>query len=309
MADTGSLVDGPAFEEVSWRLRTRTLNTREHTLIMGVVNVTPDSFSDGGSFTTPRAELDHDAAINHGLRLRESGADLVDVGGESTRPGSRGVDLAAELGRVIPVVEGLAAAGVIVSVDTSKAGVATAAIDAGAEVINDVTSLADPAMAPVCADAGVGVVLMHKQGPPETMQDDPHYGEVVSEVRDYLLDAAERARRAGIPSDRVCLDPGIGFGKTLEHNLELLARLDVLVAIGLPILVGASRKGSLGKILEQSGHPAPAPNRDPATGATVALAVAQGAAVVRVHNVGAALQAARTADAIVRTRRRDRQVC
>ena len=283
------------FRPVTWRLRTETLSNRDHTLIMGVMNVTPDSFSDGGLLP------DADAAVRHGLELWEAGADLVDVGGESTRPGSRGIDAATELDRVVPVVEELVGAGVIVSVDTSKPGVAQAAIDAGAEVINDVTALGDPAMAGVCADAEVGVVLMHMQGTPETMQGDPRYDDVVTEVSDYLLAAADRAVAAGIASDRICIDPGIGFGKTHEHNLQLLAHLRALVATDYPVLVGASRKGSLGKILETAGHPAEAVDRDPATGATVALAIESGVAAVRVHDVAAALQVARTADAIVRT--------
>lgn len=276
------------------------LSTLDHTLIMGVLNVTPDSFSDGGDFFTPSGEVDHDAAIHHGLELQEAGADLVDIGGESTRPGSRGVDATTELDRILPVVRDLAAAGVVVSVDTSKPGVAEASIDAGAEVVNDVTALGDPDMGRVCADAGVGVVLMHLQGSPETMQDDPGYGDVVAEVRDSLLGDAARTEAAGITPNRICVDPGIGFGKTLDHNLALLAHLGVLVDTEYPVLVGASRKGSLGKILELAGHPAGAEDRDPATGATVALAITEGAAVLRVHNVPAAVQAARIADAIVR---------
>jgi len=294
-------IEATPFSPVSWQLRTRTLSTSDHSLIMGVLNVTPDSFSDGGRFSTNAGALDHEAAIAHGLGLWESGADLVDVGGESTRPGSHGVDEATELARILPVVKELVAAGVVVSIDTSKAVVAEAAIEAGVEVVNDVTALSDPAMTGLCADAAVGVVLMHMKGRPDAMQDDPRYDNVVTEVRDYLIAAAEHAVAAGVSSPRVCIDPGIGFGKTLQHNLQLLANLDVLVAAGFPVMVGASRKGSLGKILEQAGHPAPAPGRDPATAATIALAIAQGAAVVRAHNVVAALQATRTADAIVRT--------
>ncbi len=289
-----------SFAPVTWRLRSRTLSTHDHTLIMGVLNVTPDSFSDGGQFITDAGAADLEAAIGHGFALWESGADLVDVGGESTRPGSHGVDEATELARILPVVRELAASGMVISVDTSKPGVAEAAIEAGAEVINDVTALGDPAMSRLCADAEVGVVLMHMKGRPETMQDDPQYDDVVADVRDFLVAAAEEAGAGGVSSERVCLDPGIGFGKTHHHNLQLLAHLDTLVAAGFPVMVGASRKGLLGKILEHAGHPTPAPGRDPATGATIALAVAKGAAVVRVHDVPSALQAARTADAIVR---------
>ena len=269
---------------------------------MGVVNVTPDSFSDGGAFSTPSGAIDHDAAVRHGVRLWEAGADLIDVGGESTRPGSRGVDTTTELGRVLPVVEELAAAGIVVSVDTSKAAVAEGVIDAGAEVINDVTALGDEGMGKVCAAGGVGVVLMHMQGRPETMQDDPRYDDVVVEVRASLVDAAGRASSAGISDDRICIDPGIGFGKTLDHNLDLLANLDAFVETGFPVMVGASRKGTLRKVLERTGRPARAGDRDPATGATIALAVDSGVAVVRVHNVEDAVQAARTSDAIVRAR-------
>lgn len=301
MSDPTSPIETPALHAVSWQLRTQALNTLDHTLIVGVVNVTPDSFSDGGGFWTSPGTLDHDAAIRHGLRLWDEGADLIDVGGESTRPGSRGVDAATELDRILPVVRELAAAGVVVSVDTSKAVVAESGVAAGAEVINDVTALGDPAMVEVCAGAGVGVVLMHMQGRPETMQDDPSYVDVVGEIRDYLVAAARRAVSAGVAPDRICIDPGIGFGKTEEQNLEVLAHLDALVEVGFPVLVGASRKGTLGKILEQAGHPAPAEDRDPATGATVALAVAKGVSAVRVHGVAAAVQVARTADAIVRS--------
>jgi dihydropteroate synthase len=285
---------------VTWQLRTQTLDTRDHTLIMGVVNVTPDSFSDGGAFSSTYGDLDAEAAVRHGLQLWEAGADLVDVGGDSTRPGSVGVDPTTELVRVLPVVGELAAEGVVVSVDTSKPDVAAAVVEAGAEVINDVTGLRDPAMRSVCADSGVGVVLMHMQGVPETMQDDPTYDDVVDEVRTFLLDAAVDAVSAGIEPARICLDPGIGFGKTVAHNLALLAHLDAFVETGYPILVGTSRKGTLGSVLERADHPAAPIDRDPATGATVALAVADGVAVVRVHNVPSALQAARTADAIVR---------
>jgi dihydropteroate synthase len=279
---------------VTWRLRTRTLTTAAHTLVMGVLNVTPDSFSDGGVHVA--------SATAHGMALWEAGADLVDVGGESTRPGSTGVGASVETDRVVPVVSELSAAGVVVSVDTRKPQVAAAAIEAGAEVINDVDALADPAMAEVCADAEVGVVLMHMQGTPETMQDEPRYDDVVAEVRDELVSTASRVEDGGVTRGRICIDPGIGFGKTHAHNLALLANLDVLVATGYPVLAGTSRKGFLGRILDDAGYPATAARRDPATGATVALAIAAGAAVVRVHDVQSALQVARTADAIVRAR-------
>ena len=286
---------------ITWRLRAATLTTEDHTLIMGVVNVTPDSFSDGGDLAATPGTVDHDAAVAHGIRLFAQGADLVDVGGESTRPGTRGVSVEEELARVEPVVAGLVAAGVRVSIDTSKPRVAAAATTAGAEVVNDVTALRQPEMAALCAEAGVGVVLMHMQGTPETMQVDPRYGDVVVEVAADLEARAGTAIQAGVSADRICLDPGIGFGKTFDHNLALLTGLNRIRSLGFPVLVGTSRKGFLGEILERAGHPAGAADRDPATGASVALAIAHGASVVRVHNVANALQSARTADAIVRS--------
>jgi len=274
------------------------LSTADHTLVMGVLNVTPDSFSDGGRFDATDAT---DAAVAAGLDLWRQGADLVDVGGESTRPGSVGVSVAEETDRVISVVAALAAAGVLVSVDTSKPEVAAAALDAGAEVVNDITALADPDMAALCAARGPGVVLMHMQGTPETMQLDPRYHDVVAEVARYLIDRAAAAVAAGVDPARICLDPGIGFGKRLDHNLDLLSGVATLAATGYPVLIGTSRKGFLGEILATAGHGAPADRRDPATHATTALAVVAGAAVVRAHDVVGTLQAARTADAIVRS--------
>lgn len=291
----------PAADPVVWRLRTSDLDTADHTLIMGVVNVTPDSFSDGGNFTGD-AGLDHTAAIAHGVRLYRDGADLVDVGGESTRPGSRGVGVDVEMARTLPVVAGLVSAGIPVSIDTSKPAVAAAAVDAGAEVVNDVTALRDDEMAALCAATGVGVVLMHMQGTPDTMQEAPLYDDVVAEVADDLKSWAGRAIAAGVAPERICVDPGIGFGKSFDHNLALLRGLGDIAHTGFPVLVGTSRKGFLGKILEDAGHPAEAVGRDPATGASVALAIAHGASIVRVHNVAESLQSARTADAIVRFR-------
>ncbi len=267
---------------------------------MGVLNVTPDSFSDGGAFATV-AGTDHQAAIAHGLALWNCGADIVDVGGESTRPGAAGVSVDEEISRVVPVVAGLIAADVIVSIDTSKPEVASAALTAGASVVNDVTAFGHPDMARVCAEGGAGVVLMHMKGSPGTMQNGPTYGDVVDEVGDYLVRRAKAAVAAGIPPERICIDPGLGFGKTFDHNLELLARLGELVGRGFPVLVGASRKRFLGAILESAGFSTEARERDPATAATVALAVAAGAAAVRVHDVRSAVQSARIADAIVRT--------
>ncbi len=258
---------------------------------MAILNVTPDSFSDGGAF------LDTDRAVDRGLEAWRQGADLVDVGGESTRPGAAAVTASEELRRVLPVVERLHAQGVAVSIDTSKAEVAAAALEAGAESVNDVTALGDPEMAAVVAEAGAGLLLMHMQGTPRTMQDDPHYEDVVTEVRDFLTERAACAQRAGVEPGHICIDPGIGFGKDLGHNLDLLAHLGDLVETGLPVLVGTSRKSFLGRMLGIEDPRA----RDVATAATVALAISAGAAAVRVHDVATALQIARVTDAIVRS--------
>ena len=277
---------------VDWQLRTKTLTNSDHTLVMGVVNVTPDSFSDGGRF------FDVTEAIAHGRHLTALGADVVDVGGESTRPGAPPVSAEDELGRVVPVVRALADDGVVVSVDTAKAGVATGAIAAGAEIVNDVSALSDPAMPAVVAESGAGLVLMHMKGTPATMQDDPQYHDVTSEVRDTLLERAAFAESSGIDGDRICLDPGIGFGKTIDHNLALLRDLEVLTSTSYPILVGTSRKSFIGKLAGLS-NPA---ERDAATAGTTALAVAAGVFCIRVHDVPGNLQSARVADAIVRSR-------
>ncbi len=251
--------------------------------IMGVVNVTPDSFSDGGVFD------DAQAAIAHGRRLVAEGAGIVDVGGESTRPGADPVPEPEELARVIPVVEGLAGLdGVQVSIDTMKARVAEAALDAGASYVNDVSAFRhDPDMAALVADRGVDCCLMHMLGEPRTMQQDPRYDDVVDDIRAFLEERLAAAIAAGIAEQRVQLDPGIGFGKTLEHNLELLRRLDELVAIGRPIVVGTSRKSFLGRITGRD-----VTGRVPATVATTVIAYERGARVFRVHDV------APTADAL-----------
>ena len=258
---------------------------------MGVVNVTPDSFSDGGRFGNA------DRAIEYGRQLLADGADLVDVGGESSRPGAEPVPAGEEIKRVVPVVAGLAAAGVPVSVDTTKPEVAAAALEVGAIAVNDITAFGDPDMAPLVAAAGCGVVLMHMQGTPQTMQDDPKYGDVVGEVRDFLIARASAAEAAGVGREYICIDPGIGFGKAQRHNLQLLAHLDELVATGYPVLVGTSRKSFLGRIVEE---PEPS-ERDVATAATVAIAASRGAAIVRVHNVEMTRQAVLVADAMARS--------
>ena len=272
-----------------WRLRGVDL-TLDRPRIMGVVNVTPDSFSDGGNF------LDARAAIEHGLQLIEQGADLIDVGGESTRPGAAPVSVDEELGRVVPVVEALAAAGALVSIDTAKASVAGGAVTAGAVVVNDVTALGDPDMAAVVSRHQVGVVLMHMQGTPQTMQTEPRYGDVVGEVSGFLVERAAEAEAAGVERTSIAIDPGIGFGKTVEHNLVLLRDLGELADLGYPLLVGTSRKSFLGKI---TGRTAP-DDRDLASAVSIALAIERGADIVRVHNVTACREAALLTLAIVR---------
>jgi dihydropteroate synthase len=275
-----------------WRLRTRSLDL-DRTLIMGVLNVTPDSFSDGGRF------LDPDAAIAQGLGMAELGADLVDVGGESTRPGAAAVAAGEELRRVLPVVEALAAAGVVVSIDTSKPEVAEAALAAGAEVVNDVTGFTDPAMVKLAASSGSGVVVMHMQGTPRTMQIEPRYEDVVREIRDFLTDRARLLIESGVRREAVVIDPGIGFGKTVGHNLAILARLGELASTGFPVLVGTSRKSFIGAVTGTDDPVA----RDAATAVSVALAMERGAAVVRVHNVSVCREALLLSEAIVRESR------
>jgi dihydropteroate synthase len=258
--------------------------------VMGVVNVTPDSFSDGGRY------LDPAAAIAHALELQGEGAAILDVGGESTRPGASPVPAEEERRRVIPVIEGVAAEGAaaVISVDTSKAAVAEAALQAGASMVNDVTALrGDPAMAELIARAGVDCCLMHMLGTPRTMQADPRYDDVVSEVKAFLEERAAVAVAAGIAEARILVDPGIGFGKTAEHNLELLRRLDELAELGFPVLIGTSRKSFLGRL---TGRQAPE-DRLAATIATCVLAYQRGASVFRVHDVAPAMDALRVATA------------
>jgi dihydropteroate synthase len=257
--------------------------------LMGVVNVTPDSFSDGGLY------LDPGAAIRHGEELARAGAAILDVGGESTRPGAEEVALEEELRRVVPVIEGLAGGGATVSVDTSKAAVAAAALDAGAEIVNDVTALrGDPEMTALCADRGATVVLMHMLGTPRTMQRDPVYEDVVADVKAFLAERMEAAVAAGVAEERIWLDPGIGFGKTAAHNLELLRRLAELRELGRPLVVGTSRKSFIGKV-----DGSDAGERLGGTIASSVLAVAEGAEVLRVHDVAEVAQAMAVAGAIL----------
>lgn len=245
-------------------------------MVMGILNVTPDSFSDGGKHHVAQQ------AIEAGLRMAREGADIIDIGGESTRPYSTPVDTAEELRRVIPVIRGLAGrVGVPISIDTSKAEVAREAIESGAEIINDVTGLdGDPEMAALAARTSVGVCVMHMRGTPQTMQDDPRYGDVVTEIEGYLIDRLKACVERGIDPERVCLDPGIGFGKTHAHNLELLRATRRFVALGRPILIGHSRKGFIGKVLGDGEA-----DRDAGTVGVSLAVIAAGAAVVRVHAV------------------------
>jgi dihydropteroate synthase len=261
--------------------------------VLGVLNVTPDSFSDGGRFFDP------DDAVAQGVALHAAGADLVDVGGESTRPGAGRVEPAQERRRILPVVEALVAQRVPVSIDTTRSEVAAAALEAGASVVNDVSGgLADPLMAQVVAAAGVPWILMHWRGPSSRMNELAGYEDVLGEVRAELVDRVDAAVMAGVDPARIVLDPGLGFAKTAAHNWALLRRLDVLTALGFPVLVGASRKRFLGQLLaEADGTERPAPGRDGATAAVSALAAAAGAWGVRVHDVGSTMDAIAVATA------------
>jgi dihydropteroate synthase len=260
-------------------------------VIVGILNTTPDSFSDGGDF------LDPEAAAARGAAVLDEGARVVDVGGESTRPGSDPVSPEEEVRRVVPVIERLIAdrPDAVVSVDTYRAATAEAAIRAGASIVNDVTALrGDPAMATLVAEAGCSVVLMHMKGEPKTMQREPHYADVVREVRDFLAEKAEFAVSAGVRPESVIVDPGIGFGKTLQHNLALLRDLDVIVNLGLPVLVGASRKRFIGSITGVGK----ARERVCGTVATNVMAYERGASLFRVHDVRANREALAVAEAV-----------
>ena len=259
------------------------------TRLMGVVNVTPDSFSDGGRFLSP------ERAVEHGRTLAAEGADILDVGGESTRPGAEAVSASEELERVGPVLTALRGVGATISMDTSKSAVAEAALDEGAEIVNDVTALrGDPELAGLCADRGCGVILMHMLGTPRTMQEAPSYDDVVDDVKAFLAQRLRFALDAGIEEERIWIDPGIGFGKTLEHNLEMLRRLGELRELGRPICIGTSRKSFIGKITRR--------DVDDRIGGTIAsnvLALAGGAEVFRVHDVRAVREALQVAEAVL----------
>ncbi len=261
-------------------------------LIMGILNVTPDSFSDGGKFIDPRA------AIEHGLAMAAEGAAIIDIGGESSRPGSAPVPADEQLRRIIPVIDALAAKLAIpVSVDTHDLEVARAALDAGASILNDITALADPRLGELAAARRAPLVLMHMQGTPATMQTAPHYEDIVGEVCDFLVARGKRAQDLGIPKEHLFIDPGIGFGKTQDHNLLLLRHLDRLVATGYRVLVGTSRKRFIGAL---TGRERPA-DRIFGTAATVALCAAAGVSIVRVHDVAAMLDVVRVTHAITQS--------
>lgn len=262
---------------------------------MGIINVTPDSFSDGG------VHFSAQTAIDAGLRMIDEGADLVDVGGESTRPGAEEVPVEEELRRVIPVVEALASKGVKVSIDTLKARVAREALAAGAEMVNDVTALSHPEMAGIVAGASCTVCLMHMQGTPRTMQQNPVYNDVVTEVRDYLVERAQFAQQRGIAKERIWIDPGIGFGKTVQHNLLLLKHLHVLVATGYPVLIGVSRKSFIGRVLNPDS-PLPVEERLEGTLAAQAIAQMSGARIIRAHDVKESRRAIDIVSAVLQAR-------
>jgi dihydropteroate synthase len=279
-----------ATDELWWRFGDRALDCALRTHVMGVLNVTPDSFSDGGLF------LDPEAAVRRGIEMAAEGADVIDVGGESTRPGSDTVPPAVEADRVVPVIKRLAAeVDVPLSIDTRKPEVARTALDAGAVVVNDISGGRDPAMLEVVAGSGAGMVLMHMLGEPKTMQAEPHYDDVVAEVMAYLGARIDAAVQAGIDRERLCVDPGIGFGKTLDHNLELLRRVDAFAELGRPVLVGPSRKSFLGKLLG-----AEVGDRLEGTAAAVAWVAGHGAHIVRVHDVREMVSVVRVVDAIAR---------
>lgn len=262
-------------------------------LIMGVLNVTPDSFSDGGRWGSVSA------AVERGLAMVSEGADWVDVGGESTRPGAAPVSVEEELRRVLPVVEGLVAAGVRVSIDTMKAEVARAAVGAGAGLINDVSGFRDGAMRAVAVETGAGVCVMHMRGEPRTMQGDLVYGDVVGEVRDYLAGQAGLLEAGGVLREKIWVDPGIGFGKTVGQNLRLIRELASIVGLGYPVLVGVSRKSFIGKLLGSEREPAPVEDRLEGTLAAQVLALANGAGILRVHDVLAAKRSLMIAHAVL----------
>ena len=276
------------------KLRSRTLLLGERTLIMGVLNVTPDSFSDGGEFFSA------DRAVKAALAMERAGADILDIGAESTRPGSLGISAAEELARLLPVLQALRGRLKIpISVDTQKASVAEIALGAGAEILNDVSGLKnDPRMAAVAAKSRAPLILMHMRGTPRTMQKKSFARDVMKDVKAGLRESIAKARRAGVSKSQIILDPGIGFGKSFAQNYELLRKLHELAKLGYPLMVGTSRKGFLGTTLAKDGRPAPADQRIWGTAATVTASILNGAHIVRVHDVEELAQVAKVTDAI-----------
>jgi dihydropteroate synthase len=277
-------------QAVALDIRGRRFSLGPRAWLMGIVNVTPDSFSDGGIF------LNEDRAVDHGLELACAGADVLDVGGESTRPGSLPVPEEEELRRVVPVIRRLRPeTGVLISVDTTKSAVARAALDAGADIVNDISGLrADAAMGPLIARTGAAVILMHMKGVPRTMQESPRYDDLLGEIKAFLSGRIREAEAAGIPVERTIVDPGIGFGKTAGHNLAVLNRLDTLHDLGRPVCVGPSRKAFIGRILGL-----PPDERLEGSIAAAVVSVCRGAHILRVHDVGAVAKAVRVAEAIL----------
>jgi dihydropteroate synthase len=284
------------------KLRSQTLVLGERTLVMGVLNVTPDSFSDGGKYEQPGI------AIEHALAMELAGADLLDIGGESTRPGSEAPSASQELDRILPVLEGLRGQLKIpISVDTRRSAVAELAVRAGAEIINDVSGLKNDArVAEIAAKYRVPLILMHMRGEPGTMQREPFARDVLKDVARGLRESAEKARKASVAKSQIILDPGIGFGKSHSQNYELLQRLSQLAALGYPLLVGTSSKGFLGATLARDGKPAPPEERIWGTAATVTASILGGAHIVRVHDVAEMVQVARVADCVAHPAQRVR---
>ena len=275
--------------EILFKGRTREWTLGRETLIMGVLNVTPDSFSDGGRY------MDLSAAVERAVEMADEGAHIIDVGGESSRPGATAVSVEEELKRVVPLVEELVKKGLAVSIDTMKVAVADEALKAGAEVINDITAFGDPAMASVVSSHRAGVILMHMRGAPSVMQDDVRYGDLMGEVYDYLFDAVETAKAEGVGEEHIAIDPGIGFGKSARGSLEILGRLAELRSIGRPVMVGTSRKSFIGEVTGGDVD-----ERLAGTLASVAVSVMNGAGMVRVHDVAEAVAAVKVADAVRR---------
>ena len=277
------------------KLRSGALKLGERTLVMGVLNVTPDSFSDGGKF------FDVKRAVQHALAMQRIGADIIDIGAESTRPGSREISASEELRRLLPVLEALRGKlKVPISIDTQKTAVAEVALGAGAQIINDISGLlSDPRLAQVAARHGAPLILMHIRGTPRTMQKGPFARDVMKDVASGLRRSIAVARKHGVPKSQIVLDPGVGFGKSFAQNYELLARLPELAKLGYPLMVGTSRKGFLGATLAKNGKPAPAEDRIWGTAATVTASILNGAHIVRVHDVAEMAQMARVADSLL----------